>query len=350
MVQTVKNLPAMGKTQVWSLGWEDPWRRTWQLTPVFLPGESHGQRSLWGYSPWGHKESDTPECVSLNHFMPRVAHCQAPCFSSWSVFLAMGSTGTKYRIARGSRKTLALSASLRPWHMRWIHTLPPSPPIRWDESGVCLSDSLLGFCYLQGWLPWEAMPVFVFFLQQVIHPTAQFTVVFGQRAWNSKRKSRFGVRRWLVGGSDSKESTCNARDPDSIPGSGRFPWRRKWPLTPVFLPGESRGQRSLAVYSPWGHRVRHDWATNTFTLRFTHNTVHLDQENIAHTCRMSAGMHAYVASKGITRLNASEVPIPKSLSPSHPLLGKLKGLASLTLNDILSSKISASLRSKKWKQ
>ena len=35
-----------------------PWRRKWQLTPVFLPGESHGQESLVGYSPWGHKESD----------------------------------------------------------------------------------------------------------------------------------------------------------------------------------------------------------------------------------------------------------------------------------------------------
>ena len=38
-----------------------PWRRAWQPTPVFLPGESHGQRSLRGYSPWGHEESDTTE-------------------------------------------------------------------------------------------------------------------------------------------------------------------------------------------------------------------------------------------------------------------------------------------------
>ena len=36
-----------------------PWRRSWQLTPVFLPGNSHGQRSLAGYSPWGGKELDT---------------------------------------------------------------------------------------------------------------------------------------------------------------------------------------------------------------------------------------------------------------------------------------------------
>ena len=38
-----------------------PWRRKWQHTPIFLPGESHGQRSLVSYSAWGHKESDTPE-------------------------------------------------------------------------------------------------------------------------------------------------------------------------------------------------------------------------------------------------------------------------------------------------
>ena len=38
-----------------------PWRRKWQPTPVFLPGWSHRQRSLVGYSPWGHKESDTTE-------------------------------------------------------------------------------------------------------------------------------------------------------------------------------------------------------------------------------------------------------------------------------------------------
>ena len=36
-----------------------PWSRKWQLTPMFLPGKSHGQRSLTGYSPWGHKELDT---------------------------------------------------------------------------------------------------------------------------------------------------------------------------------------------------------------------------------------------------------------------------------------------------
>ena len=39
------------------------WRRKWQPTPVFLPGESHGQRSLVGCSPWGGTESDTTEAT-----------------------------------------------------------------------------------------------------------------------------------------------------------------------------------------------------------------------------------------------------------------------------------------------
>ena len=50
----VKNPPAMQETWVRSLG-QIPWRRKWQPTPIFLPGEFHGQRSPAGYSPWGRK-------------------------------------------------------------------------------------------------------------------------------------------------------------------------------------------------------------------------------------------------------------------------------------------------------
>ena len=52
----VKNLPAMQKTLVRSMGKEDALEKGMAITPVFLPGEFHGQRSLAGYSPWGHKE------------------------------------------------------------------------------------------------------------------------------------------------------------------------------------------------------------------------------------------------------------------------------------------------------
>ena len=55
--------------------------------------------------------------------------------------------------------------------------------------------------------------------------------------------------------------TLPAKEGDlgSIPGVGKIPWRREWLPTPVFLPGESNGQRSLAGCSPWGsQRVRHN--------------------------------------------------------------------------------------------
>ena len=57
----VKNLPTMFDPWVGKI----PWRRKWQPTPVFLLGEFHEQRSLAGYSPWGHKESDTTERLNF---------------------------------------------------------------------------------------------------------------------------------------------------------------------------------------------------------------------------------------------------------------------------------------------
>ena len=63
----VKNLPAMQETQVlYPWNGKIPWRRAQQPTPVFLPGESHRQRSLVGYSPWGCKELDTTERLILS--------------------------------------------------------------------------------------------------------------------------------------------------------------------------------------------------------------------------------------------------------------------------------------------
>ena len=61
VAQIVKSLPEVWETPVWSLDWEDPWRRKWQPTPVFLSGKSHGQRNMVSHSPWGHKESDMTE-------------------------------------------------------------------------------------------------------------------------------------------------------------------------------------------------------------------------------------------------------------------------------------------------
>ena len=73
-----------------------------------------------------------------------------------------------------------------------------------------------------------------------------------------------GLPKWLGG----KESTCQSRRCERCglnPSVGKIPWRRKHQCTPVFLPGEFYGQRSLAGYSPWGHRVRHDSAQFTIS-------------------------------------------------------------------------------------
>ena len=55
VIQMVKNMPTMQETQLQSRVQEDPWRRDWLPTPVFLLGEFHGQRSLVAYSPQGRR-------------------------------------------------------------------------------------------------------------------------------------------------------------------------------------------------------------------------------------------------------------------------------------------------------
>ena len=66
VAQIVKNLPAVWEIWVRSLGWRKPWRRIWQIAPLFLPGKFHGQRSMAGYSPWGRKSRDRTEWLILS--------------------------------------------------------------------------------------------------------------------------------------------------------------------------------------------------------------------------------------------------------------------------------------------
>ena len=60
------------------------WRREWLPTPVFLPGESYGERSLVGYSPWGHKELDTTEWLTLSLSL----------FKDWSNYICLNVRGS----------------------------------------------------------------------------------------------------------------------------------------------------------------------------------------------------------------------------------------------------------------
>ena len=72
-----------------------------QPTPVFLPGESHGQRSLEGYSPWGHKELDTTEHTHRSH--------EVPLFQS--EFIVGKVTSTKIPLKILFRQSLAMILS-----------------------------------------------------------------------------------------------------------------------------------------------------------------------------------------------------------------------------------------------
>ena len=73
------------------------------------------------------------------------------------------------------------------------------------------------------------------------------------------------------GGASGKELICQSRRHQRCrfnPWVGKIPWRRKWYPTPIFLLGESHGQKSLADYSPWGlQRAGHDWASENISCK-----------------------------------------------------------------------------------
>ena len=93
-LKTVKHLPAMQETQDRFPGWEIPWRRKWRPTPVLLPGESHGRRSLVGYSPWSCKESDRTEGLrfpkrmengSVMKLAKEISDTFCSCGNTWNI-------------------------------------------------------------------------------------------------------------------------------------------------------------------------------------------------------------------------------------------------------------------------
>ena len=79
MAQTIKNPPTMQETWVDSWVGKIPWRRARQPSPVFLPGGSHGQRSLESYSPWDYKELDMTEQLGTAQHSTYIIslHCRA---------------------------------------------------------------------------------------------------------------------------------------------------------------------------------------------------------------------------------------------------------------------------------
>ena len=76
------------------------------------------------------------------------------------------------------------------------------------------------------------------------------------------------THKGFPGSSDGKETACSAGDLGLIPGSGRFPWRKEWLSTPLFLPGEFQGQRQT------DRQTHIDTHTHTDTHTDTHRHTH----------------------------------------------------------------------------
>ena len=115
-----------------------PWRRVWQPTPVFLPGESQGQRSLAGYCPWGRKESDMTESLTLSEraTSPKVTNPEAGMGPHSS------SGGNKFM--KPWLSCLRLDNSVRPSQFQ----SPPGDHLKSLSSFNCSSVSLsVQFCF-----------------------------------------------------------------------------------------------------------------------------------------------------------------------------------------------------------
>ena len=97
-----------------------PWRRKWQPTPVFLPGESHGQWNLAGYSLWGRKESNMIEQLSthahsayLNYYLNKIlSYLAMPCLSMWGLQSSLWRVGS---LVASWELLVAACGNLVPW-------------------------------------------------------------------------------------------------------------------------------------------------------------------------------------------------------------------------------------------
>ena len=105
-----------------------PWRRKWQPTPALLPGKSHGQRSLEGYNPWGHKESDKTERLNNSNNKSRK---QGSCF--FSLCSTWGYNETEIVNSRERRLTVRTESAVV-----FIGDVQPSEAVRFPVAEATL--------------------------------------------------------------------------------------------------------------------------------------------------------------------------------------------------------------------
>ena len=211
-------------------------RRKWQPTPVPLPGKFHGLRSLIGYSPWGCKESDTTEWLHF-HFQ-ELAKVTGELTKKFFFIIIIFNWRM---IALQCCVAFCQSTTWISHKYMYVSSLPPT-------------EKLFIMIWLKPLTGLAALDKDDF----MSGPQPSQTLRSGIR-------DGFGWRKGFPCSSVSKESACSAGDPGSIPGLGRSPGEGNGnPLQYPCL--ENLMERSLVGCSPWGRRVRHDWATNTYLL------------------------------------------------------------------------------------
>ena len=203
-----------------------PRRRQWQPTPLLLPRESHGWRNLVGCGPWGLKESDTTERLHFHFSLSRTGEgngnpLQCSCLENprdggawWTAVYGVAQSRTRLK-----RLSSSSSISYQVDHLS-------SEPASWHGPGRGLSRRQVAGGHRGGWKD-ELMPGFLVqincshqSLSEALH--ASFSGPPQQQCF--LELSLFWCPR-DGGGSEGKESACNAGDLGLIPGSGRSPGR-----------------------------------------------------------------------------------------------------------------------------
>ena len=239
-----------------------PRRRQWQPTPLLLPGESHGWRSLVGCGPWGLKESDMTERLHFHFSLSRTGEgngrpLQCSCLENprdggawWTAVYGVAQSRTRLKRLSSSSSSSSqvdhLSSEPESWH-------GPGRGLSWRQ--VAVVDGRMSWCL--GSLSRSTAPIKVCLKLSMPHSQG---LLSNNASWNYPFS---GVLEMEVAQRVKSLPVMQATWVWSL--VQEIPWKRKWQPTPIFFSGKSHGWRSLeGYYSPWDRRVRHDWVTNTF--------------------------------------------------------------------------------------
>ena len=228
---------------VQSLGWEHLLKKELEPSPVFLPGKSHGQRSLVGYSSQGHKDSDMTEQLSKHAKYLTITWPQVPRFwhqEVWSnsshppqPFLSLGFLRHGPPIYfQGPQYTFLCSR----WALLWAVITYAFPGKCYCKTINIIKGIVWPHCVSSTW-------------------TCVLVTISVEKAMTTHSSTLAWKIPWIEepGGLQSM-GLLRVRHhwATSFSLFTLMHWRRKWQPTPVFLPGESQGQRSLVGCCLWG--------------------------------------------------------------------------------------------------